>query len=103
METRNSYKKLLHKNYIMKNTYVVISDEIERLESWFPITTTTQAAKIGCINEAKAALPEREETPLEWAERNAAWFQCPPVGYRDDFLADVESAGETDFEAWTTK
>ncbi len=84
----------------MKNLHEVISAEIERLESLRPLTTVKQSARNGAIKEATNALPTKGETPLEWAERNAAWFQCPVAGiYRDGFFEDVEKAGELDYEA----
>lgn len=82
----------------MKNLHQVISAEIERLEGWFPGTTTAQAARAGAIKEATEALPLDGESPLDWAERNAAWFQCPVAGaYRDGFFEAVEAAGEQDY------
>lgn len=82
----------------MRNTSQVISAEIERLKGWFPGTTTTQAARAGAIKEATEALPRNGESPLEWAERNAAWFQCPVAeAYREGFFEEVEAAGEKDY------
>ena len=83
----------------MKNLYQVIRAEIERLECLCPVTNVKQAARVGAINEASEALPKEGESPLEWAERNAVWFQCPVAGiYRDGFFEDVEKAGERDYE-----
>ena len=77
----------------MKNLHQVISEEIERIEG-----CVEQAAKAGAIKEATEALPRAGESPLEWAERNAAWFQCPIAGvYSEGFFEAVEAAGEKDY------
>ena len=82
----------------MKNLHQVISAEIERIKGWFPIMNIEQAAKAGAIKEATEALPRDGETPLEWAERNAVWFQCPVDGvYSEGFFEAVEAAGEKDY------
>lgn len=82
----------------MRNTSQIISAEIERLKGWFPVTTTTQAARAGAIKEATEALPRNGESPLEWAERNAAWFQCHvAAAFREGFLEEVAAAGERDY------
>ena len=82
----------------MKNLHQVISEEIERLKCWFPIMNVEQAARAGAIKEATEAMPLDGESPLEWAERNAAWFQCPIAGiYREGFFEAVEAAGEKDY------
>ena len=83
----------------MKNLHKVISAEIERLDGLRPMTTVQQAARVGAINEAFSALPKDGESPLAWADRNAAWFQCHAPGiYREGFFEDVDRAGEQDYE-----
>ena len=82
----------------MKNLHKVISAEIERLDGLRPVTTVQQAARAGAIKEATEALPRNGESPLEWAERNAVWFQCPGAMYREGFFEDVDRAGEQDYE-----
>ena len=85
----------------MKNLHQVISAEIERIKGWFPIMNIEQAAKAGAIKEATEALPRASESPLEWAERNAVWLQCPIAGvYSEEFFEAVESAGEKDYNEW---
>ena len=82
----------------MKNLHKVISAEIERLDKLRPMTTVQQAARAGAIKEATEALPKDGESPLAWAERNAAWFQCPVAeAYREGFFEEVEAAGEKDY------
>ena len=82
----------------MKNLHQVISDEIERLRALRPTMSVAQSARNGAIKESIEALPVEGETPLEWAERNAAWFQCPIAGiYREGFFEAVEAAGEKDY------
>ena len=82
----------------MKNLHKVISAEIERLDGLRPMTTVQRSAHSGAIKEATEALPRNGESPLEWAERNAAWFQCPVAeAYREGFFEEVEAAGEKDY------
>lgn len=82
----------------MKNLHQVISDEIARLRELRPMMNVAQSARNGAIKEATEALPREGEGPLEWAERNAAWFQCPIDGvYSEGFFEAVEAAGEKDY------
>ena len=82
----------------MRNLHQVISDEIARLRALRPTMSVAQSARNGAIKESTDALPVEGETPLEWAERNAAWFQCPIAGiYSEGFFEAVEAAGEKDY------
>ena len=81
----------------MKNLHQVISAEIERIKGWFPIISI-ETVMAGAVREATEALPREGEGPLEWAERNAGWFQCPIAGvYSEGFFEAVEAAGEKDY------
>lgn len=62
-------------------------------------TIVRRASRAAAIQELHSAMPRRGETPVQWAKRNAVWFQCPAsVEYSADFFAKVEKAGEADFQ-----
>ena len=85
---------------LLPKLHAVISGEISRLEAIDPndIKFDPNRATVNAgINEAIEALPNAEETPMEWALRCRVWFQSPPANvYSHDFAARVEAAGNAD-------
>lgn len=83
------------------NLHTVIGAEVIRLmETPVPSINTARQGREAAIEELWAARPKQNETALEWAQRNAVWFQChAKAEYSEGFWEAVQAAGEKDFQA----
>jgi hypothetical protein len=93
----STFAKILHPH--TPNLSTVIGAEVMRLmETPVPATNVARDSRAAAIEELWEVKPKANETALEWAQRNAVWFQChAKAEYSEGFWAAVEAAGEKDF------